>query len=167
MSGAWAVVKAEPSHDRLAVTGVTLLGFETFWPRTRVRVGAQYRTLPLFPGYFFARIDGTWMPIARTIGVHGLIMSGAAPARCPDEEIRRLLEMADRDGVVRLGPRPNGAPRPAFAPGDQVRIVDGAFRGFGALYLGQTSSDRLLVLMTVMGGERQVALGAGMVAARQ
>jgi len=133
--GYWCVVRAEPGHDRLAVAGVTLAGFETFWPKARVRIGARYKTQGLFSGYFFTRIDGAWLPIRRAIGVSGLIMAGAIPARCPPEEIAKLIARTDDDGVVRLTGRPQVANRPSFAPGDQVRIVDGAFRGFDALFV--------------------------------
>jgi hypothetical protein len=65
-------------------------------------------------------------------------------------EIGRLPEMADHDGVVRLAPRPNGAMRPALAPGARVTVVGDPFRGFDAPYVGQTSDDRMQVLIPVL-----------------
>jgi hypothetical protein len=52
----WCVVRAEFGSDRLAVISKSAREFETFWPRTRCRVGAQWKTEPLFRGYFFCRI---------------------------------------------------------------------------------------------------------------
>jgi hypothetical protein len=67
----WIVVRSEPGHDRLAVAGVTLAGFETFAPKTRSPVGVRSRTVPLFSTYFFARVEDRWQTIERAIGVAG------------------------------------------------------------------------------------------------
>jgi hypothetical protein len=39
------------------------------------------------------------------MGVVSVVKFGPAPARCPDEEIARLIARADPDGIVRLSPR--------------------------------------------------------------
>jgi hypothetical protein len=52
----WAAARAVPHHDRLAAECVGLAGYETFVPGIRIKVGAQWRTTPLFVGYFFVRI---------------------------------------------------------------------------------------------------------------
>ena len=103
----WAVVRAEPGHDRLAVASVTLAGFETFAPKTRIQAGAKWRTVPLFSAYFFARVEDHWRAIERALGVAGLVKFGLTPARCPDEEIAKLIARSDPDGVVRLAARPS------------------------------------------------------------
>lgn len=95
----WAVVRAVPHHDRLAHEGVALAGFETFVPKIRTRVGAQWRTTPLFGCYFFARIIDQWRAIERTIGVANVVKVGPVPSRCPDEEIAKLIARVDQDGA--------------------------------------------------------------------
>ena len=50
-------------------------------------------------------------------------------------------------------------------PGGRIKIVRGLFAGRGGLYVGQTSRERLLVLLTVLGAARQVALPSADVAA--
>ena len=133
----WAVVRAEPGHDRLAVASVTLAGFETFAPKTRIQAGAKWRTVPLFSAYFFARVEDHWRAIERALGVAGLVKFGLTPARCPDEEIAKLIARSDPDGVVRLAARPSSQTgRSGLAPGARVRIVDGPLRGFDGLYAG-------------------------------
>jgi hypothetical protein len=55
----WIVVKAVPGHDRIAVAGVTIAGFETFAPKTRTQVGARWRTVGLlWPSVRLPRSQG-------------------------------------------------------------------------------------------------------------
>ena len=162
----WAVVRAEPGHDRLAVASVTLAGCETFAPKTRIQAGAKWRTVPLFSAYFFARVEDHWRAIERALGVAGLVKFGLTPARCPDEEIAKLIARSDPDGVVRLAARPSSQTgRSGLAQGATVPIVDGPLRGFDGLYAGMAASDRELVLLNIIGAQRPVAIAAGLLAA--
>jgi hypothetical protein len=107
----WAVARTAPHHERLAVEGVGQAGFETFVPRIRVKVGAQWRTTPLFGCYFFVRVVDRWRILERTMGVLSVVKFGASPARVPDAEIAGLLDRADPDGIIRLGDRHAGVDR--------------------------------------------------------
>ena len=40
------------------------------------------------------------------MGVAGVVKFGTVPARCPDEEIARLIASADPDEIIRLPARP-------------------------------------------------------------
>ena len=160
----WAVVRAEPGHDRLAVASVTLAGFETFAPKTRVQAGAKWRTVPLFSAYFFARVEDHWRAIERALGVAGLVKFGLTPARCPDEEIAKLIARSDPDGVVRLAARPSSQTgRSGLAQGATVPIVDARLR---RPLCGHGASDRELVLLNILGAQRPVAIAASLLAAR-
>jgi transcriptional antiterminator RfaH len=160
----WAVVRAAPNRERLACESVVQAGFEIFVPRIRVRVGSQWRTTPLFGSYFFARIIDRWRVIERSPGVLSTIKFGTSPARCPDEEIARLIERSDRDGIIRLPPRPLSPPRRTFSRGAMVAIADGPFAGFSGLYAGQTVHDREIILLDILGASRPVEVSAGLLA---
>src|ERR1700733_972444 len=145
----WAVARAVPHHDRLAAECVGLAGYETFVPKIRVRVGAQWRTTPLFVGYFFVRIVDQWRVLERTMGVFNVVKNGATPSRCPDAEIAKLIERADPDGVIRLGARPSSSiVRRDFTPGAQVSIAAGPLAGFDGIYQGQRAAEREIILLT-------------------
>ena len=101
----WAVIRAIPNHDRLAAECVCQAGFETFTPKLRTRLVSRWRTVPHFPGYLFVRVVDRSRILERTIGVLSVVKFGAAPARCPDEEIAKLIARADPDGIVRLSAR--------------------------------------------------------------
>jgi hypothetical protein len=104
----WLVVKAVPGHDHLAVAGVTLAGFETFAPKTRVQVGARWKTTPLFSTCFFAGVEERWRAIERAIGVASVVKFGLTPA-LP----RRGDRQADRPKRRRLRGPPRAAPAAA------------------------------------------------------
>ncbi len=161
----WAVIRAVPNHDRLAAECVAQAGFETFTPRIRTRVGARWRTVPLFPSYFFARVVDRWRVLERSMGVAGLVKFGAAPARCPDAEIAALLSRADPDGVIRLSPRPAGACARLLVPGSPVEIAGGPLRGFSGIYAGMSAQERELVMINILGGSRPVEIAAGLLGA--
>jgi transcription antitermination factor NusG len=163
----WTVARAEPCRDALAVASITALGFETLWPRVRLRVGLRWRTQPLFVGYLFVRVeDGVWRPITRSLGVASVVRFGTESAKVPDQEIATLIARSDADGVIRLARlSPNGR-RSALAPGANVTIAAGPLMGLDAIYQGMSSADRVVVLMNILGGaQRPVEISAGLIAA--
>jgi transcriptional antiterminator RfaH len=162
----WIVAKALPNHERLALAALALIEFEVFWPRMRVRVGLQWRTLGLFGGYIFVRIIERWRQVEGTAGIASVVrFGGEQPARVPDSEIAKLLARADADGVVRL-PRQASAARASLKPGAKVRVVAGPLAGVDALYVGQDAQERELVLMNILGAQRQVAINSRLVVPR-
>lgn len=160
----WACARTAPSRDQFAAESVALAGFEVFTPRVRERVGAKWRTTPLFPGYFFVRIVDQWRVLNRTVGVMRVVQFGPEPARCPDEVIGELLARADRDGIIRLSAR--RPPRRIFTPGAAVAIADGPLRGLEAIHTGMSAHDREIVLLTMLGASRPIEIAAGLLAPR-
>jgi transcription antitermination factor NusG len=164
----WAVARAVPHHDQLAAQCVGLAGYETFIPKIRTKVGAQWRTTPLFVGYFFVRIIDQWRIIERTMGVFHVVKNGATPSRCPDEEIAKLIARSDPDGVIRLNARPTSQ-RSAhvFEPGAPVSIAAGPFAGFSAIYSGMSGAERELILLDLLGRQTPVTIAAGLIVPAQ
>jgi transcription antitermination factor NusG len=135
MSSYWAVLRSAPGHDILAYEGEVRAGYEIFTLKIRTRVGARWRTNPLFGCYFFVRVIDQWRALERTIGVLSVVKAAGMPAKCPDEEIATLIARSDRDGVIRLSSNLTSAVvRRVYEPGAQVSIVDGPFRGFNGLH---------------------------------
>jgi transcriptional antiterminator RfaH len=162
----WAVLRSAPSHVTLAYEGVVRAGFEIFTPKIRTRVGARWRTTPLFGCYFFARVVDQWRVLERTIGVLNVVKAAGAPAKCPDEEIATLIARSDPDGVIRLSSclTPQAVVRRSFEAGARVSITDGPFRGFEGLHTGMSTRDREMVLIDLLGRKTTVGVPAGFVA---
>jgi transcriptional antiterminator RfaH len=151
----WAVARSEPHREAFAAKWIEAAGFETFLPRI---AAGRDAVLPMFINYLFVAIDGhPWQRVDRTPGVAGLIKFGDQPARCPDAEIAALKARCGPDGIVRL-PAPPSKSKHAYAQGQAVRIVDGPFAGVAAIHTGMSASEREVVLLTMLGAARKVAI---------
>jgi transcriptional antiterminator RfaH len=160
----WSTARTLCHREAFACERLTANGFETFLPM--IHAGPK-RVAPLFAGYIFVLIHDQWRAVDRTLGVLKLVRFGDCPARVPDREIDELRARMDPStGVVRLPPPPSPKRR-AFAKGDKVKIVGGPFAGVAALHTGLSASQREIVLLQMLGGQRQVAVPAHLVEARQ
>jgi transcriptional antiterminator RfaH len=149
-----------PRREAFAAEQLALRGYETFLPL----IPAKRASAPLFAGYFFIRIIEQWRVVNRTLGVLCLVRVGDCPAKCPDAEIERLKALIDGHGFVRLPEAPPAPARRQIAIGSRVKITGGPFGGMAGLYAGQSTRERELVLLNVLGSQRSVAIAAGLVA---
>jgi transcriptional antiterminator RfaH len=100
-----------------------------------------------------------WRSIQSTFGVARLVSNGDDPASVPEGVVRALRAREDDRGFVRLDSRP------AFAPGDKVRVLAGAFMDSAGLFNGLADHDRVSILLEMLGRKVRVLLDADMVAA--
>jgi hypothetical protein len=73
----------------------------------------------------------------------------------PDAEIAAIKARADSRGIIKLPPPP---PRPSqrkFTKGERVKVLAGGAR-FDAIHQGMTRRAREVVLISVLGGRREV-----------
>ena len=160
----WAVARTAAHRETFAAERIGEAGFEVFAPKIG-SASAYAGGSPLFRGYIFARVvDGRWHPIARALGVLKLVKFGDAPAQCPDAEIAAIKAVIDGHGFVRLPEAPATPARRKIPIGARVKITGGAFGGWTGLYAGQTTRERELVLLHVLGGQRPVAITSSLVA---
>lgn len=125
---------------------------ETYLPRIRERGG---KISTMFPNYLFVRlIDGQFYNLRKTPHVIRVILD---PGSELDEAVVNLRRR-EREGYVRL-------PRvPTLQKGSPVKIIGGSFEGAVGWYDGQTTHDRVRVLLEMIGrkvpvelSERQIA----------
>jgi transcriptional antiterminator RfaH len=152
----WGVCRSLPQREKFASERLVDAGFEVFLPAIQTKRAST----PLFPGYLFVLIREQWRSINYTLGVLCLVRVGDCPAKCPDHEIARLKAMIDAHGFVRL-PEAHGSPV-KMAIGASVKVSSGPFRGMSGLYAGQSTRERELVLLNVLGGQRSVSIAAGL-----
>src|SRR6516162_499296 len=153
MSPYWGVARTEPNRENLAASCLATAGFETLLPRVK----ANGHITPLFSNYLFVALDELglgWTKVNRTIGVLKMIAFGDRPARVPDREIESLRSRM-HDGLITLPPPPG---RRRFMKGEKVRIVGGPFEGMRGLHTGMTMHQRELILIAMLGAQRQVAV---------
>ena len=71
--------------------------------------------------------------------------------------VEELKRRQDENGLIRLERRPR------FNPGDQVRVVDGAFSDRLGLYEGMNDRERVAILLDLLGRKVRVDLAPELV----
>jgi transcriptional antiterminator RfaH len=145
----WAVALTEASREKVAIRFLTMAGYETYCPW----LGTKRGTMPLFPGYLFCLIaERGWWTARGTIGVRSIVGSHIGePARVPDSVIAGL-RAREKNGVIQL-PKVRGLER-----GDRVKILSGPFQNHLALFDGMKGSERVMVLLALLGSVQRVEL---------
>ena len=125
------------------------------WWRVRISTGQTHHKRYTFPldTRSFVFIELQWHAARWSPDTLGLIMAGDAPARVSDAVIAELRGR-ERGGLIEL-PK-----APGLKPGDHVRIIAGPFSERLALYEGQTSHERVAVLLQFLGGRHRTELPA-------
>jgi transcriptional antiterminator RfaH len=157
MSTRWYVVQTHAHSEAKAAAHLARQGFTAYLPRylKRRRHARRIETVaaPLFPRYLFVTVDMVcqrWRAIHSTIGVTRLVCNGDAPIAVADDVIGALRAREDGQGFVMLRQRPR------FALGEKVRVLDGVFADCLGLFDGMKDSDRVAVLLDLLG--RKVCL---------
>jgi transcriptional antiterminator RfaH len=159
-SGAsWYVVFTRPNGEELAAQHLKRQGFSTYLPRRltmRRHARKQERVIrPLFPRYLFVGLElgaQRWRSVHSTVGVSRLVCRGDDPAPVPAGVVERLIDQQDENGCIRLAP--------SFRAGDRVRIREGAFADLVGLYEEITDSQRVTLLLDLLGRQVRVAVAA-------
>ena len=162
----WYVVQTQPNAENKAVVHLDRQGFVTYLPRYMKRRRHARRVdivaAPLFPRYVFVAIDMTatrWRSIYSTVGVSRMLCNGDFPTPIPNQVITTLRAREDAGGFVRL------EHQPSFRAGDKIRVLDGVFADCFALYEGMKDSDRVAILLDLLGRKVRVMVNAESVAA--
>ena len=162
----WYVVQTHPRAEQKAAAHLGRQGFEVYLPQyiKKRRHARRFDTVaaPLFPRYLFVAVDMAaqrWRSIQSTIGVARLVCNGEAPAPVAATVLAAIKEREDERGFIRLERRPR------FRLGDPVRVLDGVFAAHLGLFEGMTDSERVTILLELLGRKVRVLLDAGYVAA--
>ena len=160
----WYAVKAKPRQESLALKNLSDQDFEAYLPYitlSKRKQGKWQRVREvLFPGYLFIHVDTATQaiaPVRSTPGVSGMVRFGNILLPIGDA----LIEHIKRQEAALDGETPKPAPR--FQPGDKLTIVDGPFAGLTAAFTMPRSSDRVMVLINILGGEKSVAVNVNSV----
>jgi transcriptional antiterminator RfaH len=148
---AWYCLRSQPKHERIATIHLRMLeGVIAFFPRIRFKRrtmrGLVWVTEAMFPSYLFARFELTKMhrKVRYAHGVIGIVRFGD---RYPAIEDRALQRLRDLTGVAEIRELSH-----ELSQGDQVKIVDGAFVGLGAVITKVLpAKQRIRVLMDFLG----------------
>jgi transcriptional antiterminator RfaH len=158
MANLWYALRTKPRKEEFVCRQLRTQGFETFYPRLKVNPvnPRASKVRPYFPGYLFVSADieavgrstFQWMPHAL-----GLVNFGDEPASVPENLIhalqKRVEEIAAAGGEVFDG----------LHSGDVVRITDGPFRGYEAIFDARLpGNERVRVLLELLSNQRKIPI---------
>ena len=154
----WYLVYTKPRAETLASTNLKRQGYHCYLPRFEASRKARGKLItqvePMFPRYLFISLDtknDDWSPIRSTLGVARMVAFGAMPTSVSDTLIQALMERENAMGLLL-------PPRREFDEGERVRIFEGPFKDYEAIFLARNSNERVLVLLDILGKESRVAI---------
>ena len=156
----WYVVQSQPNAERKAVFHLERQGFAAYLPRYLKRRRHARRVeivaAPLFPRYLFVAIDLTaqrWRSVFSTVGVSHMVCHGECPRRSP----RRSFPTSRR---ARMRTATFASRSPEFKKGDKIRVLEGVFADCLGLYEGMRDSERVAILLDLLGRKVRVTVDA-------
>jgi transcriptional antiterminator RfaH len=162
----WYAVLTHPRAEEKALGHLQNQGYRAYLPRYAKVVRHARRTSrsaqPLFPRYLFVSLDpqsDRWRPVRSTVGVIDIVRFGDRPTPLPYGVIDSLLALEDADGCIQL------VHQPSLKQGSTVVVVDGPFARCMGLYEGITDSERVTILLDLLGRRVRVVLEADLIEA--
>lgn len=147
----WYLVTTKPKSEFKAQENLLRQGYETYLPliQTSRRRNSQMinRTEPFFPRYLFIHLNkesDNWSPIRSTIGVSGLVRFGGLPAAVPENMITNLKNNENESGLQVYAKK-------VLKQGDKVDVIAGPFEGYTAIYQKMKNTERVSVLLDIVG----------------
>jgi transcription antitermination factor NusG len=136
----WSVVHTNPNAETWAAANLQRRGFVTFLPETIIhrRDSASHRRIvparvPLFPRYCFVMLAPDWPAIARTAGVHQLLMVDGKPGIVAKADFQAVQAAMVQAAMVQAAIQP---PENAFwPPGTPCSLTTGPFAELDAVVL--------------------------------
>ncbi len=151
----WIVAHCHAHSESKAEAHLKRQGFDIYLPKfkTTRRHARRIETVirPLFPRYIFVGIiEGSthWRPIRSTVGVSHLITAGERPLVVPSWVIDQLREREDANGLF------SGIAETSLIKGEAIQIISGPLAEHRGIFDGLNDSQRVAVLLDIMG--RQV-----------
>lgn len=148
----WSVAQTESQREGVAANFLKQGEFETYLPKIVTKNGSRERVVPLFPTYIFVRVIDRWWSIRWSIGVLRVLMADEHPAIVDDKIVRAIQKREGENGLVKL-PKP-----PRLIRGQPIHITSGSFVGRVGVYDGMIGTDRVRVLLNLLGRSVPVSL---------
>jgi transcriptional antiterminator RfaH len=153
------VVQTKPRQEVIAETNLQRQSFEVYYPQIiepRLQRGRWKEVIqPLFPRYLFVRLDlslDNTAPIRSTQGVTTLVKFGELIRPLTDGFIEELKATADPETSL------HQSQAPLFQQGDDVTIVTGPLAGLKGVFQANTGTERVAVLLEILGRTNTVFL---------
>ena len=150
MSAEWYLIRTKPWQERRVRDRLAVDLPELFLPllktRLRRRQSVVESTVPLFPCYMFGFFDAEsqYRLVRYTPGIREVLCTTGELLIVPPSVVESLKGRSV-DGVVEIL-------QPRMGKGQPVRVVEGAFCGFDAIFEGYLpGSERVRILLSGLG----------------
>jgi transcriptional antiterminator RfaH len=155
----WFVVHTQPCKESVAQKHLSEQGFDAYLPKfkkTRRHARKVEEVLaPLFPRYLFVGIDlevDAWRSVQGTRGVSYLLVRDNQPAVVPSRIIQGLKNQENAEGLLPVDSMA------LFTKGEKVRVLEGAFKDYVAVFEKMDDKQRVQLLLSCLGRELNVYL---------
>jgi transcriptional antiterminator RfaH len=159
----WYVVHTKPLGEATARLNLERQGYDVYFPRLQQssrRRSRMRQIVPLFPRYLFLHFEEgqqSLAPVHSTLGVAAVVRFGVRYAIVPDEVITNLQLRADPVSGL------HHSSESALAPYTPVTVTGGPFESLEGLFARSEGSDRVLILLKLLGHEARVQVPADMI----
>ena len=150
MNENWYALRIKPHKERAVNQRLQHWDIQTYLPMVHVKPKnpRAAKEKPYFPGYLFVYADlenvgantMNWMP-----GAIGLVSFGGVPATVPGNlihELQQRLSQIEAEGGLIFA---------ELESGDRVRIVEGPFAGYEAIFdMRLPGKDRIQILLSFL-----------------
>jgi transcription antitermination factor NusG len=149
----WFAILARTSREKTASFLLENAGYECFLPISKYMRRWSDRMkeieVPLFPGYFFCRMNPhNRLPVLMTPGVIQIVGVGKTPIPVGEEEIA-AIQRVGKSGLPTM-------PWPYMQVGQVVRIEEGPLRGLTGIVIKIKSGVKLVLSVSLL--QRSVAV---------
>jgi transcriptional antiterminator RfaH len=145
----WYLVCTKPGKERWVSDQLSAILPEVFLPMLEARTARwgkmAWSVTPLFPCYIFAQfvLRAHYFDVRYMRGVQGIVSAGRDPLVVPPSVVDEIKGRGI-NGVVKIEP-------PTFSLGERVRVVEGPFRDFDAIFERYLSgSERVAILLSAV-----------------
>lgn len=156
-SASWFALWTRSRHEQAVCNDLDSLQVEAFLP-TVIQV-SQWKdrkkriARPLFPGYCFARFDGSRMAaVRRCKGLVGVLSDGRRPLAVPEHEISALQRLV-QSGL-------SYKPCSTADIGRFVRVVTGPLRGVVGRLVRNGPQDHIVIAVEILNSGARVHVAA-------
>jgi len=150
----WYLIRTKYGNEETAQTNLERQGFQTYKPLISLEKIAKGRLQtviePAFRGYVFVSFDPaaqSAFKINNTVGVYGLVTFGGVIASIPDYVVDCIVKSFEKyehsDG---------------YKTGESVRIIDGPFKGFDAIFAEPDGDKRSIIMLNLLNQNKAITI---------
>ena len=149
----WFAIMVKANREKYATNFLESAGYKCFLPLSKLARRWSDRTkiseMPLFPGYFFCRMDPqNRLPVLMTPCVIQIVGTGRTPIPANEEEIAAIQRLVE-SGLSTM-------PWPHVQVGNVARIEEGPLRGLSGIVIKIKSGLKLVLSVNLL--HRSVAV---------